>query len=134
MAVENKDFMLRWFDEVWNKSNEKAIDEMLHAECSAFGLGAEPVVGPEKFKLFYAAFRNAYSDIHVSVDKNFVDGDYVIALCTVNATHNETGKPVNFMGTSIAHLKNGQILNAWNCFDFLTMNIQTGKINPEQLV
>ena len=133
MAIQNKDFMFRWFDEVWNKSNEKAIDEMLHPEVNAFGLGPDTLVGVENFKHFYNAFRSAFSDINVAVDKNFVDGDYVIALCTVKAKHNKTGKPVNFIGTSIAEVKNGQLLKGWNCFDFLGMNMQIGKITPEQL-
>jgi len=90
---------------------------MAHPEVKAYGLGADPIVGVENFKAFYNDFKNAYSDISISVDKNLVDGDYVVALCTVNAKHKDTGKPVKFIGTSIAEVKNGQLLNAWNCFD-----------------
>jgi predicted ester cyclase len=134
MASQNNNVILRWYDEVWNKGNENAIDELLHPQGKAHGLGAEPLIGPAGFKPFYKAFRNAYSDIHVTVDKMLTEGNCVTALCTVKAKHNETGKQVNFTGTSITELKDGQIMTGWNHFDFLTMNLQTGKIKQEQLV
>jgi hypothetical protein len=71
--------------------------------------------------------------INVTVDNTFVGGNHIISLCTVKANHKDTGKPVNFTGTSTALVKNGQIMCAWNHFDFLIMNLQTGKIKPEQL-
>jgi len=134
MSNQHKEFMLRWYDEVWNNSNESAIDEMMHPEAKAFGLGADPLIGPGEFKPFYKAFNDAYSNVNVTVDKLFVDGDHVIALCTVKATHKETGKPISFTGSSIALMENGQIKLAWNHFDLLTLNLQTGKIKEEQLL
>jgi len=133
MSEQNKKFILRWFDEVWNNSNENVIDELMHPEAKAFGLGPEPLIGPAGFKPFYKIFNDAYRDINVTTDQLFTDGDYVISLCTVKAIHKETGKPVNFTGTSIALMENGQIKQAWNHFDFLTLHLQTGKINEEQL-
>ncbi len=134
MPDQKRDIVLRWYNEVWNNSNESAIDEMLHPEVEAFGLGPESMIGTENFKLFYRAFNDAYSDIHVTVDKTLVDGDYVTALCSITATHKETGKLVNFTGVTITLLEKGQIKRAWNHFDFMTLNLQTGKITQEQLL
>src|SRR5579872_2325364 len=131
--VHNKAFMLRWYDQLWNCGNEDTIGEMMHEQCRAFGLGPEPVKGPEGFRVFYRGFIENYSDINVTVDKNLVDGDYVITLCTARAIHKESGRPVNFTGNSVALIENGKITSAWNYFDFLTMYMQTGKITPEQL-
>ncbi|MDP9047748.1 MAG: ester cyclase [Bacteroidota bacterium] len=131
--VYNKAFMLRWYDQLWNFGNEETIEEMMHEQCRAFGLGPEPVIGPDGFKHFYRSFTAAYSDIQITVDKNLVDGDYVITLCTCTAVHKESGRPVNFTGNSVALIENGKILSGWNYFDFLTMYMQTGKITPEQL-
>jgi len=133
MPVENATFMNRWYTELWNNGNDAIIGQMIHPDCRAYGLGPEPVIGPEEFKKFYDVFRKADRDIHVTVEKNFVDGDYAISLCSVKGVHTDSDKPVSFTGTSIAHLKNGQITEGWNHFDFLTLNIQNGKIDPEQL-
>ena len=134
MEIQKQAFMHRWYNELWNNSNENVIDEMLHPDCKAYGLGAEPIYGREQFRLFYKAFRTAYTDIRVIIEKNFIDGDYLISLCGVKGTHQDTGKPIDILGTSIARIEDGQIVEAWNCFDFLTMNLQTGKINADQLV
>ncbi|GAC1308395.1 MAG: hypothetical protein NVSMB24_22000 [Mucilaginibacter sp.] len=131
--VQNKAFVLRWYDQLWNSGNEDIIDEMIHEQCRAFGLGPGPVIGPEEFKRFYRTFADNYSNIHITVDKNLVDGDHVIALCTATAIHKPTGKPVNFTGTSVVQIENGKFVTAWNHFDFLTMYMQTGKVSPEQL-
>jgi len=125
--------MLRWYNEVWNNDNESAIDEMFHHEGKAHGLGADAVIGIAGFKTFYNAFRKDYKQVHVTVDKTLLDGDYAVTLCEVKAIHRATGKPISFSGTSIADIRDGKIVTAWNYFDFLSLNIQIGKISPEQL-
>lgn len=134
MSNQNREFMLRWYDEVWNNENENAIDEMMHPEGKAHGLGVDPVIGIAGFKTFYNAFRKDYEQIKVTVDKTLLDGDYAVTLCEVTAVHSATGKPINFSGTSIAEIRDGKIVTAWNYFDFLSLNIQIGKITPKQLL
>lgn len=131
--VRNKAMMLRWYDELWNNGNEAIIDELMHPQGRAFGLGPEPVIGPEGFKQFYRNFIVGYRDIHVSIDKNLTDGDYVISLCSVTAVHRATGRPVSFSGTSVSQVEDGKITSAWNHFDFLTMYLQVGAIDAAQL-
>ena len=47
------EFIHRWFEEVWNKKRESAIDEMLDDDVVVYGLGPEDIVGPENFKAFH---------------------------------------------------------------------------------
>jgi predicted ester cyclase len=121
----------RWFEEVWNKSRESAIDEMLYHEAPGHGLqgpdGVE-VAGMESFKAFYRQFRAAFSEIHVVVDEVITEGDLTVARCLVTAKHTGEGlgKPpkgnvVHFTGMTMARIKEGQIAEAWNNFDFMTM-------------
>jgi predicted SnoaL-like aldol condensation-catalyzing enzyme len=133
MSEKNKDLVRRWFHEVWNSGDEKAIDKMMHPESRSFGLGGQPLVGPPGFSPFYTAFKNNYSGIHVTIDKILADGDYVISLVTATATYKATNTPVKFTGTTITRVVNGQIKDAWNNYDFLSLHLQTGKIKPEQL-
>ena len=96
MSGKNDKLIHRWFGEVWNKGNKDAIDEMMHPEINAYGLGPEPVIGNEAFKGFYQSFQDTFSGIHVEVDKTFNDGNYNIAMCTVTATDKKSGNPVKF--------------------------------------
>jgi predicted ester cyclase len=60
-------------------------------------------------------------------------GDKVSARCSVRATHSgdslgieATDKPVEFTGITMLRVKDGQIAEAWNNFDFLKLFQQIG--------
>lgn len=136
MSEENKALVRRWFEEVWNKGRADAIDEMLAADGLVHGLSAETgisIEGPAGFKPFHATFRGAFPDIEVKVEDVIAEGDKVAARCSVRGKHtgNHLGvvasnEPVEFTGISIVRIKDGMIVEAWNNFDFLTMNRQVG--------
>ena len=124
-------FLERWFEEVWNKGREDAIDEMTAADTKGHGLrgpDGKEVDGVVAFKNFYRTFRAAFSDIHVKVEETVTEGDKTVARCLVTGTHTgeglgrpSTGKPVIFHGMAMVRLKDGKIVESWNNFDFMTM-------------
>lgn len=138
MAEENQSFMHRWFDEVWNKRNEAAIDEMFAEDGIANGLNdadGNPLRGPEAFKTLHRAFLAAYPDLQITVEDTVTEGDKIAARCTVRATHAgdglgiaATNQPIEFTGLTIVRLKDGKIVEAWNEFDFLKMYHQIGAL------
>jgi predicted SnoaL-like aldol condensation-catalyzing enzyme len=127
-----------WFEEVWNKLDEKAIDRLMHPNAVAHGLGPQPIHGPAAFKPFFHSFKNALAGIKIDVVRTIVEGDMCAIQCRVAAKHAgpglggpATNKPVAFWGVSIVRVKDGQIVEGWNSFDFLTMYQQMGWIgNP----
>jgi predicted ester cyclase len=66
------------------------------------------------------------------------EGDRVAAHCRVVARHvgdalgaPATNTPVTFTGVAIARVRDGQIVEGWNNFDFLSMYQQIGWVkNP----
>ena len=132
----NKALVRRWFEEVWNKGRAEAIDEMFAADGIAHGLSgdeAAPLKGPVDFKPFHGTFRGAFPDIVVTVEDVIAEGDKVAARCSVRGKHAgdhlgvaATNTDVDFTGISIARIKDGKIVEAWNNFDFLRMNQQVG--------
>lgn len=138
MSEENKAFIRRWFEEVWNKGREEAIDEMMSDECVANGLADEsgqPPRGPAEFKPFFRKFRGAYPEMEVVVEDTISEGDKVAARCTVRGHHHgdtlgfaATHQPVEFTGISIVRVRDGKIVEAWNNFDFMSMFQQLGAL------
>jgi len=138
MSELKNNLLHRWFDEVWNKGRGEAIDQMAAPDVIAHGLvDAEgyKVVGREAFKVFWHQFRTAFPDLRVEVHDGFADGDKVMVRCTVTGTHKGEGiglaptrKAVTFTGMCIARIKDGQIVEAWNNFDFLGLYQQLGAI------
>ena len=127
-----------WFDSVWNKLDESAIDRLMHSQALVHGLGPQPMKGPEQFKPFFHTFKKAFSNIKVQIDRAVVEGDVASVLCHVTGKHTgdtlggpPTGRHVDFWGTTMVRVKDGQIIEGWNTFDFLTMYQQIGWVaNP----
>lgn len=124
MKYIKETLVYRWFDEVWNKGNEAAIDEIFHPEGKAHGLVDNDLIGPGSFKPFFYTFRNDFSDINVVIEDVIIEGDMQVARCSVTARHNSTGKDIDFTGISISKIKDNMIIEAWNNFDFLRMTQQ----------
>ena len=54
--------MLNWFEEVWHKRNESAIDELLHPDAVIHGLKTDSdKKGPDAFKPFYRSILQGFS-------------------------------------------------------------------------
>lgn len=139
MSEDNKAFIRRWFEEVWNKGREEAIDEMLAEEVVVNGLAdesGEPLRGAAGFKSFFRRFREAFPEIEVVVEDVISESDNVAARCTVRGRHRgdtlgfaATEQPVEFTGMTIARIRDDKIVEAWNNFDFMTMFQQLGALN-----
>src|SRR5215212_4435935 len=122
-SSDNASVIRRWFEEVWNKGREEAIDELFDEEGVAHGLADEtgsPLRGPEGFKPFFRRFREAFPGIEVVVEETVSEGDKVAARCTVRGRHEgdtlgfaATSRPVEFTGMTFARIRDGKIVEAW---------------------
>ena len=138
MSEENKALVRRWFEEVWNKGRADAIDEMLDDYGIVHGLSddpSNPIKGPRDFRPFHTIFRDAFPNMMIVVDDMVAEGDKVAARCSVRAKHEgnfrgyaATQSPVDFTGMTIVRIAGGKIVEAWNNFDFMTMNKQVGML------
>jgi steroid delta-isomerase-like uncharacterized protein len=126
MPFDHKALTRRWFEEVWNKGREEAIDEMSAPEGVAYGLAEDgrDMPGPDEFRKFYRQFRSGIPDIHITVDQVIGEGDTTAVRFTARGTHagdglgiRATGRPIRFTGICMLRWKNGQIVQGWNEFD-----------------
>ena len=138
MPEENKVVIQRWFEEVWNRGREEAIDELFAEDGVAHGLadaGGAELRGPVGFKPFFRRFRESFPDIEVVVEDTVSEGDKVAARCSVRGRHQSDGlgfaatrQPVEFSGICIVRVRDGKIAEAWNNFDFMAMYQQLGAL------
>jgi steroid delta-isomerase-like uncharacterized protein len=136
MSAENKAMIRRWFEEVWNKGREGAVDQLLHARAIVHGLGPD-LQGPDAFKGFHRAYRNAFPDVKIQIEDIVTEGDTVATRWAGTGTHQgdglgfpATGKQVQFRGMTFARVENGKLVEGWNSFDELGMLQQLGVVNP----
>ena len=120
--------LYKWFDEVWNKDNENAIERLMAQDSNAKGILTEDQPkGPEGFKLFFRDFRSQFHDVKIDVEDVICQDDIESARTTVTATHTATGKQVSFSGMCMVKVANNKIAEAWNNYDFLHLYQQLGQ-------
>jgi predicted ester cyclase len=119
-----------WFEEVWNKGNEAAIDLLLSPDVQIHNLDSdgEKVTDVLSFKKMFHDFRAAFSEIHVTVEHEVTEGDMAAAYCIITGVHSgdglrriPTNHPIYFTGMCMVRIRDGKIIESWNHFDFETM-------------
>jgi steroid delta-isomerase-like uncharacterized protein len=135
MSAENKALVRRWFEEVWNKGDVAAIDELFAANGISHGLGMDQR-GPAGFKPFHAAYRDAFPDVRLELEDVIAEEDMVACRWTATATHRgkglgfpATNRQVRFSGMAFIRVQDGKLVEGWNNFDQLGMLQQLGIVN-----
>jgi predicted ester cyclase len=138
MSEENKALMRRMYEEIHNKGNMAAVDELVAAnfvDHNAPDPGLPP--GPEGIKQTFTMFHNAFPDFHVTVEDMLAEGDKVVARLTITGTHKgdligiaPTGKQVTLGVIDIARIAGGKMVERWGQEDMLGMMQQLGVVPP----
>lgn len=133
-----KNHVRRLFEEVWNKGNVAVADELFaptytHHDSSTPDVGR----GPESEKKRATLYRNAFSDMRLTIEDLVADGETVVARWSCRGTHKgelngiaPTGKQVNITGISIARFTNGKMTEGFVNWDALGLMQQLGVV-PE---
>ncbi|HEX4947573.1 MAG TPA: ester cyclase [Blastocatellia bacterium] len=125
--VDAKALVRKATEEVWNKGNLAAIDE-LYATNYVRHDPATPDVrpGPEGVKQLVTTFRNAFPDLHITIEDMIFEGDKVVTRYSTSGTHKgefmgiaPTGKYGTSSGIAIGHIVNGWIGEEWVHWDTL---------------
>jgi predicted ester cyclase len=126
MSEANKLIVRRWFEQVWNRQSEAAIDQLFNKQGKSHGFPAGDSVleGPEAFKAIHRSFCGAFPDIRVELEDILAEGDHVAVRWRASMTHlgghlgfPATGKRETVHGSSFVIVKDDQILEGWNHMD-----------------
>ena len=142
LSETNKAVARRFFDEVWNKGNLAVLNEIIAKDHVNSGPGTIPglPVGPEGTKQFVTAYRNAFPDVHFTIDEQLAEGEKVVTRWTGHGTHQgelaglpATGNSTTVSGIVVDRIVNGKIAESWGIFDEFGMMQQLGAIPMPEL-
>lgn len=112
MSADNKVIARRFYEEVWNRGNMTAADEIL--------------ADAEGVKQYVAAFRAAFPDIQHKVEELIAERNKVVARFTARGTHRgkwqgvaATGRPISYTGITIFQFSGSQIVRHHTEWDSL---------------
>ena len=120
--------LYHWFEEVWNRDNEDAIEKLMTETAEIHGIETEDnAKGASGFKVFFRAFSTNFKNIKIDVEDVVSQDDMESARTVIHAIHAETGKAVTFPGICMVRVEGGKIAEAWNSYDFLSLHFQLGQ-------
>ena len=130
----NKANERRFFEEVWNKGNFQAADQIVAADYVDHD-AITSKTGPEGVRAEVSLFRNAFPDLIFAIEDVITEGDKVVTRISATGTHKgdlpgipATGRRGAITGIVITRYESGKAAEAWVHFDFLGLYRQLGAI------
>ena len=134
-AEENKAIVRRFVEEVQNRGDLAALDELCAPDF--VNHSAPPGVPPtrEGLEQLTALFRRAFPDGQMAIEEMLAEGDRVATRKTFRGTHQgdlmglpPTGRRVEIGLIDIVRVVDGRVVEHWNAVDNLGMMQQLGAI------
>ena len=142
LSETNKTVSRRFFEEVFGKGKLNVLDEIIATDHVNNGPGTLPELpnGPEGAKKLVTVYRNAFPDVHFTIDDQIAEGDTVVTRWTADGTHQgellgipATSKTSTVTGITVDRILNGKIAETWGIFDQFGMMQQLGVIPTPEL-
>jgi steroid delta-isomerase-like uncharacterized protein len=135
MSEENKALMRRELEEVWNKHNPDAIDEIYAPDFVHHNAPPGTPNDLAGHKALVAMYLGAFPDLKTTIDILVAEGDIVVERSTGTGTHTgelmgipATGKRMTVTTIAIARIAGGKIAELWSEVDAMGMMQQLGVI------
>ncbi len=130
---ENQAIVQRYWDEVWNAQNDAALTEVFAAdEVHHWGVG-DTTIGPAEFLTRIAAFRLAFPDFQIHIEKTIREVDQIVSYYRATGTHQgewlgvaPTGNQIEYNGVNIFRIACGKIVESWGVANHLGLLQQIG--------
>jgi predicted ester cyclase len=136
-ADANKQLVRRFVDEVVNTGDVSLVESFIGPDYVDHYAGEAGPTGPGVMAEHIRAVRETYPDLHLTVEQQFVDGDFVITRVRARGTHRgtwlgmaPTGKPVQIAVVNIDRVRNGRIVEHWGTANTLEALVESGILRP----
>jgi len=135
-AERNEQLGRRYFEEVWNRGNLDALDQLLAPDyVNHTPSTANPPPGPAGLKPIVAGMRQAFPDLHYEIQDVVATADAVVMRVVMTGTHRgnlfglaPTNRRVTVDQINIEHIENGRIVEHWRVTDELKLMRQLGVV------
>ena len=134
-AEKNKTIVRRFLEEVVSTGKVDVIEEFISEEYAEVHEGMRHAVGIEGAKAHIRDVRQTYPDLHLSIERQIAEGEWVATCITARGTHQgswlgikPTGKPVTFTGVNIDRVVGGRIVEHGGAANMLGPLLEIGAV------
>ena len=135
--AENKAFVRRVTDELFNKRSVDAVSDFFAPELIPHILPPGMSCDRDGFKQLVAALVGAFPDFHVTIDDMVAEGDKVVGRATATGTHKgeffgiaPTGKHATWTEIFLWRISGDKVAEIWGEVDQLGLMQQLGVVAP----
>jgi steroid delta-isomerase-like uncharacterized protein len=133
-AERNKVLVRRAVKEIWNDGNYRDLEEFITRDFTIhFTTPGEQIRGIDGVKQFYTELRQAFPDIHFTIDSQIAEDDKVVTQWTARGTHKgvfrgiePTGRKFTMSSIDIDRFVDGKVVECWPSMDELGLLRQLG--------
>ena len=139
MSTEaNKTLVRRAIEEGWNQGNLALTEELDAANFIHHDPDFPNFQTREDYRQWVTETRNAFPDLHLTIEDMIAEGDKVVTRWTFHGTNTgalvtpmplpATGRQVTVTGITISHLAGGKFIEDWHQADIMGFLQQLGVI------
>jgi predicted ester cyclase len=133
--MQPKEVVRRFVAEYQTGGDERAFNALLHPDVIDHSRPPGIAPGAEGVRQQFDGFRAAFSDFRATILDQVAEGDKVVTRKVFHGTHQgpfqgiePTGREVEIHVIDIVSVRNGQIVEHWNCVDRLGLIAQLGAV------
>jgi predicted ester cyclase len=135
MSEQNKRITRRVLEELFERGNLEATDELIHPRFVNHEAPPDNPQGPEGLKETVSWLRGLWGPMRAEIEDEICEGDKVVARVTMHGRHvgEFLGKPPTGKEYAVEHihiwrLEDGKVIEHWSVRDDLGQALQPGLI------
>lgn len=136
MSLDNNKLLIReYIENVVNTGNVDDIEKYISPDYFEGNRPGGQVVGVEGAKQHILGVRQTYPDLHVTIEQQIAEGDWVATRVTARGTHQgswlgikPTGKKVEVTGVNIEKVVHGRIVEHGGAANMLEALLEIGAV------
>ena len=132
---DNKNLIRRFIEDVINTGNVDELDEIISPNYVEVHRGTQHSIGIEGAKEHILGVRQTYPDLHLTIEQQIAEGEWVATCITARGTHEgswlgikPTGKAVEYTGVNINRIVNDRIVEHGGAAHLLEILLEIGAI------
>jgi predicted ester cyclase len=132
---ENKRLIRRYIDEVVNTGDVTNLAEFISPEYAEVFNNVRYPVGLDGAKRHVLGVRETYPDLHVRIEQQIAEGDWVVSRITAKGTHrgawlgmHPTGKVLEMTGVNVDKVVGGRIVEHGGAANLLEPLLEAGAV------
>lgn len=133
--MDNKMIVRRFYEEIVNTGDVSRISEVVSDDYAEVMDGKRYLVRAEGAASHVLGVRNTYPDLHLTVDRQISEGEWVATCITARGTHKgewigiaPTGRKVAFTGVNVDRVVDGKIVEHGGAANMLGPLLEIGAI------